>query len=292
MALVPSNPTYFLTPNCDFPANGLITLGSIIVHPKTPQKCLNHRENQRVEVPIEDVQESFKDNWEDTIKAARNNKATLWASFLQMILGFGTDVSVGITRESEDVYKFRRLETKFFEPDAAYIQKSMEAEGVTAYVTATRYKKPVYMVTGVKIARGASVTGKTLRQYEAKLNIGLDGTILTGVPVSGGPSVETTKTNERGVGFENGSDYVFAYRVVRIQLGKDGNMKGYKEYAKGAFFGADEDSDSKGGLIDWSIGQLGAGSEEVQNDAGISEVDEDGQLINVTLGSTRLFASA
>src|SRR5580700_1747438 len=122
MAAIPRIPTYFLAPNCDFPPDGLTALGSIIVDPKTPQKSLNHRNNQRVPVPADDLQESFKDNWEDAIRSARHNKITLWAGFLRMILGIGVDVSTGLKQGREDLYKFRRLETKYFEPDVAYIE--------------------------------------------------------------------------------------------------------------------------------------------------------------------------
>lgn len=284
MASIPSTPTYFLAPSCDFPADGLIALGSIIVHPKTPQKSLNHRDNQRVAVPADDLQESFKDNWEDAIKTARHNKVTLWASFLQMILGFGTDVSVGVKQGRDDIYKFRQLETKFFEPNAAYIENSLKAEGVVAYISATRFKKPVYMVTGVKVARGASVTSKTLNGYEAMLKAGIDGTTLTGVPISGGPKVETNSTKEQEVKFDNGSDYVFAYRVVKIQLSKDGNVKGHKDYVKGALFGTDEGMSNKEDLVGWGMEQLIGASEELQNNVVVSEAYEDGQTVIVAFG--------
>lgn len=229
MALVPSIPTYFLAPNCDFPPDGLISLGSIIVDPKTPQQSLNHRNNQRVKVSADDLQESFKDNWEDTIESVKHNKITLWTSFMQMILGISADLSTGLTHEKQDRYKFHRLETKYFEPDVAYIEESLKAEGVRAYISATRYKKPIYMVTGVKIARGASVLGKIVKASWGVLKAGLDATMLIGVPVSGGPQIERRSAKERGATFEHGSDYVFAYRVIKIWLKKDGNVKMQKQ---------------------------------------------------------------
>ncbi|KAH6670620.1 hypothetical protein B0J14DRAFT_429166, partial [Halenospora varia] len=222
-------PTYFLAPNCDFPPDGLIALGSIIIDPKTPQKSLNHRNNQRKPVPADDLQESYKDDWEDVIRSARHNRITLWMSFLQMILGVGADVSAGFTKGREDAYKFSRLETKYFEPDVAYIQESLKVESVKGYITATKYRKPIYMVTGVKIARGAEVSGRIIKEYTGMLKVGLDATMLTGVPISGGPAVETGKMKEREVGFGGGSDYVFAYRVVKIVLSRDGGVKKQKD---------------------------------------------------------------
>ena len=278
---MPSTPTYFLAPSCDFPPDGLIALGSIIVHPKTPQKSLNYRNNQRVAVPADDLQESFKDNWEDVIKSATHSKVTLWASFLQMILGVGADVSAGLKQGREDVYKFRRLETKYFEPDVAYIEDSLKGEGVKAYISATRYKKPIYMVTGVKIACGASVNGKTVKEYEGKLKVGLDATLLTGVPVSGGPRIETSSTKGREVKFDDGSDYVFAYRVVKIQLGKGGHVKEHKDFTKGALFSTDDGTSNEEDLAsgDWAVEDLVATSEELQGYDVVCEVHEDGEDI-------------
>ena len=279
MALIISTPTYFLAPHCDFPPDGLIALGSIIVNPKTPQKSLNSRSKQRVAIPADELHETFKDNWEDAIKTGRNDRVTLWTSFLQMILGLGADVSVGRKNGREDVYQFRRLETKYFEPDAAYIQKSLQQEGVQAYVSATRYQKPIYMVTGVKIARGAAVTSKRMIAYEGMLRVGLDATALTGVPISAGPGIQTLGRKERHVDFDGGSDYVFAYRVLKIRLRRDGSVKRLESFNKGALFGIDEDNGTQEELNTsfWTIEELDAASEELQGNDIVSQCDEDGQ---------------
>jgi hypothetical protein len=277
MATIPK-PTYFLAPHCDFPPDGLIALGSIIVNPKTPQKSLNYRNNQRVAVSANELQESFKENWEDVVKSASHNKITLWASFLQMIMGVGADISAGLKQGREDLYKFRRLETRFFEPGVAYIEESLKGEGVKAYISATRCKKPIYMITGVKIARGAMVTGKTVKSYQGMLKVSVGATALTGVPVSGWPKIDTSNTKERGVRFESSSDYVFAYRVVKIQLNKDSSVKRYEDYNKGAFFFVDEEKPvGEGDLVseDWDVEELVATSEEFQGSNTVSEVYED-----------------
>ena len=286
MALSTSTPTYFLAPHCDIPPDGLIALGSIIVNPKTPQKSLNSRSDQRVAIPADELQESFKDNWRDAIRSGRHHRVTLWTSFLQMILGIGADVSAGLTNGREDIYEFRRLETKYFEPDAAYIQKSLQKEGVQAYITATRHKKPVYMVTGVKIARGAAVRSKTMIEYGGMLRVGLDATSLTGVPISGGPQIEKSEMKERLVRFDSGSDYVFAYRVVKIHLRRDGSVKRLEDFNKGALFGVDEGDSTKEELDVgcWRVEELSAASEELQGNDTISKCYEDGQdVVTVTV---------
>jgi hypothetical protein len=253
----------------------------------TPQKSLNYRNNQRVAVPANELQESYKENWEDVMKSANHNKITLWASFLQMIVGAGADVSAGLGQGREQLYKFRRLETKCFEPDVAYIEESLKGEGVKAYISATRYKKPIYMITGVKIARGASATGKTAKGYEGMLKVGLDATMLTGVPVSAGPKIETSRSKERVVKFDNSSDYVFAYRVVKIQLRKGGDIKGHEDFVKEALFGVDEggtgSKERELAAGDWDVEELVDTSEELQGSNTIPEVYEDEEDVVVVV---------
>lgn len=279
MASIPHTPTYFLAPDCDFPPDGLIALGSIIVNPKTPQKSLNHRNNKRVAVPIEDLQEAFQDNWENIVKYSRHGKVTIWASFLQMVLGLGTDVGWGLEQGRQDLCRFSRLETRYFEPSTAYIEESLKGEGVQAYISATRYRKPIYMVTGVKIARGASVTGRTVKKHEGTVKAGFDATVLMGVPVSGGPLVEMSSSTEREVKFDNCSDYVFAYRVIKVRISKKGNVKRHKDFITGALLSMDERTCNKGNFMvcNWGVENLVATSEELKGSDIVSNAYEDGE---------------
>jgi hypothetical protein len=72
--------------------------------------------------------------------------------------------------------------------------------------------------------------------------------------------------------------------VVKIQLSKDGNVKGHKDYVKGALFGTEEGTNSEKDLVGWDMEQLIAASEELQNNAVVSEAYEDGQTVIVAFG--------
>jgi hypothetical protein len=269
-------PTYFLAPSCDYVPDSLICLGSIITDPLKPEKILN--KNARVPIPDREVEKPYKDNWQDTLEKLREHKVTLWASFLQMVLGIGGDVAATYKVVREDVYKFERLDTHFFVPDEEYVRRSLQSGGVRGYIDATKYRKPVFMVTGVKIARGATVTSKNVKECGGMLKIGVDGTMV-GAPVSGGPKVESTMTRTEKVEFGGSSDYVFAYRVVRIKLKRSGDVS-QDDYTKGAMFGLDcglEETAKEGLNHGWIVEVTDAEAEGSQNLWPSTSIYEDGE---------------
>jgi hypothetical protein len=54
------------------------------------------------------------------------------------------------------LYTFKKIDTEFFQPDKQYIKKSLKADEVGTFMKEEKYKTPVYMITGMKIARGAT----------------------------------------------------------------------------------------------------------------------------------------
>jgi hypothetical protein len=59
-------------------------------------------------------------------------------------------------------------------PTQAYVEKSMQAADVQDFIVRNRFKKPVYMIMGVKVATGAKVssmhtTGFDMRRQQATM---------------------------------------------------------------------------------------------------------------------------
>lgn len=68
------------------------------------------------------------------------------------------------------------------------------------------------------------------------------------MPVSGGPGVEAKVTRKNGTRWGGSSDFVFAFRVVRVFVGKKtGDVVGQEDYRKGAMLGRDDDGWEDGG---------------------------------------------
>jgi hypothetical protein len=76
---------------------------------------------------------------------------------------FGAELGMKYDKSSDDVYSINRIDTSFFVPSRAYLEASMGAEEVRAYLDACRWRKTLYIVTGLKIARGASVSSSKSR---------------------------------------------------------------------------------------------------------------------------------
>jgi hypothetical protein len=113
---------------------------------------------------------------------------------------------------------------------------------VRRFLDKSRYSKPVYVITGMKVARGAKVSSLRARAVRAETSAEVDGAgaavwgaMGAGVPVSGGPSVAGSKETRISAAWEGGSDFVFAFRVRKVVVArKTGDVKTEEDYKTGA----------------------------------------------------------
>lgn len=202
----------------------------------------------------------------------------VWARFLQVV-GIDAEASVKWDRSNGEIYKFEKLDTKFIDPGPAFVKESVLAPAVEEFIRQNNFKKPVYMITGVKIARGADVALTRSRESGTHLRAGVDGT-TAGAPATAGPEVTISSTNSETTRFGESFDFVFAYRLREIYYEK-GQVK-HKECNKGALQGTDDGSPEKADETSLSSPSLeisGLAEEDVSGeDLAIREdlaVDED-----------------
>lgn len=70
----------------------------------------------------------------------------------------------------------------------------------------------------------------------------MDGTVWSGgvVPVSGGPKAELTRSVKNGIHWENGGDFVLAFRVKKIKVARKTNeVRKVEDYKQGAMLGSE-----------------------------------------------------
>ena len=162
---------YFLAPTWDYPPNGPIALGNIIAKPSNPSQPLNA--TNRLPIPVDSlVQPSVKTDWEWVNDKLRQGKIGIWARFLQA-LGIAVDVGVSYDNSNEKTYAFDRMETSMFTPTEEYVEESMRAPGVVRFIEKSNYKKPVYMITGLRIVHGARVTSLKGKGHDAQFSVGV-----------------------------------------------------------------------------------------------------------------------
>jgi hypothetical protein len=127
------------------------------------------------------------------------------------------------------------METTQFSPTMPYLQRCLEAEGVRRFLQIARYRKPVYVITGLKVVTGAKADSLKTHSVGGNLALELDGTVWSGVPVSGGPGIEGKAGNTAGIKWTANDDFVFAFRVTKVIAGKTpGQVLKEEEYRKGA----------------------------------------------------------
>ncbi|MCJ1443063.1 MAG: hypothetical protein MMC23_003560 [Stictis urceolatum] len=227
--------SYFLCPHYDYPLppDSPIFLGSIISKPSLPESSLNSTARPSIASAI---YSSHKTNWELVRTRAFEGRLGIWAEFLQLS-GLGGDLGGEISRNSERGWKFERMDTEFFNPSAEMIEQQVASQTVQRYIVGGRFKRPVYMITGLKMVHGAKVGEKNSKGHGGNAKIGADLT-ATGAPVTVGPDVEYSVEKGQEVSFDGGSDFVFAYRLTRIKYKRKNLVS--EEYTKAALFSSDE----------------------------------------------------
>ncbi|KAG7289310.1 hypothetical protein NEMBOFW57_005677 [Staphylotrichum longicolle] len=229
-------PFFFYAPTWDFPPDGPIKLGNVLTSFKTPELPL-------YTAPPPTSDEVFlteKRQVEFSHEKLREGQFSILTKFLSF-LGAGVDLSASRSKSSEETMSFDRLETIQFFPREDYIRTCVEAGAVRRFLEKTRYNKPVYIITGLKVIRGASARTLAGRSVGGSLGVEIDGTFWSGgsVPVSGGPEISATVSRRQGTSWDGSSDFVLAYRVRKVKVSKKGAVRKAEDYTTGAMLGQD-----------------------------------------------------
>lgn len=229
--------TFFLCPTWDYHPDGPIQLGNIILSPNTPAEALNNPESLP---PAQDslFPPTTKTRVTWSKEKLRSGRYGLWTEFLSFITSPGVDVSVSHDSSAEHAYAFDVVDTTEFIPTLEYLARSMAAPAIVSFLEKSWFRKHVYMITALKVVRGARAKFALSRSLNARLKIGLDSP-LTGAPVNFGPEVQG-EWNDRESGlFDGSSDFVFAFRLRKVVVHRSGEIT-HAEYTKRAMYDADE----------------------------------------------------
>lgn len=107
------------------------------------------------------------------------------------------------------------------------------------YLEKCRYKKPVYVITGLKTVTGAAV--KTNKQSASANTVGVEVTMPGGdgmLNLTAKPQISAKKEAKSNMSWEDHSDFIFAYRVSKVWVKKGSILE--EDYTKGAMFGREE----------------------------------------------------
>lgn len=192
----------------------------------------------------------------------------VWARFIGIV---DIDLEGRSRKDISADYTCAEMETQYILPDINYLKARAADRNVEQVMKMRRggigYRRAVYMVTGVKIAKDLELSTGSGQERRFDVDASVDITSLSGGTASvgvGAGAGRTTgsqeQTNSRVVG-----DCVFAYQLSRLRYTGAGNKKELDTgpHRKGAFFNTDDDED---------VGERNIGDLEFLDDFGSLEM--------------------
>lgn len=202
-------PTYFLAPNWTFRPGGRIQIGNIIVDPLLPHKVLV-KPDEIIPLPTETAQES---NWQLATETIRSLSLNVWAAFLYTI---GVKVGASRLHVKSGQFTMDSLVTESIkdDPSEAYINALCENSQVRPFMRLDHLLcKPVYIVTGLKVAKGFRFSGVDNRSS----GITGDATAKVTAEVTTGGAVDASNSKALSDQFEADNDIIFAYQLMMVK---------------------------------------------------------------------------
>ena len=244
-------PTYHLAPNFSLgppDKGGELGLGMICEDLKSlgSERPLNT--DCHLHINDRDLYCHHKEGFSSTRAQMEKGEYGLWAKFAAQA-GIGGELSWATERTANDTYNFKSIDTIYFNPTRDYLHKSMNQPDMQDFVVGSGYK-PVYMITGLKIARSPAVKMKTSRKRILKGEIGLDQPGgIQGLEI--GPRFSHSKETHEDISFDESDDFIIGFRVRRLYYKRWCFWKPAElvdvVYVKGAtMLGADKDNGQAG----------------------------------------------
>ncbi|XDG05267.1 hypothetical protein ABKA04_004882 [Annulohypoxylon sp. FPYF3050] len=157
-------------------------------------------------------------------------------------LPLGPEVNIDHSKKTANVFAFDTVTTLEFEPTQEYVHEAIKAPVVQTWLREPRQRlAPVvslFLVTGIKLVKGSRIKYSTSQNRTITGNIGID------VPALGttlGPKGHWISTNDDETELNRESEFVFAFRVKRLKIGRRLKVEGYN---KGAFLTVDGEQEN------------------------------------------------
>ena len=211
MTSINPRPTYHLAPDLSIPPppKGPLHLGTVVtdLNELIP---LNYR--SRIAITEDEVFSDTKVGFTSTFAKLRSSEWGVWAKIFG-VEGFGGKLNWLHSRRNDETISVDRLETTFFNPSVDYMTQVLAVPNIKAYVESTQKKAPVFMVTGIKVAIGATLSKSKTEGDEA--NAGF-GAVKIALATDLGPKAGIKNVTTMGAGFEGSTSFVLGIRVRKI----------------------------------------------------------------------------
>ena len=143
---------------------------------------------------------------------------------------------------SEELY-CSSLETQYIVPSLDYITTALKAPSTLQYLRTHRLllrSTPLYMITGVKVARGASMLTQKLKKTGTHTQIGVNLAAFTAAPITVGGKTGLELGKAGRTTWDSEDDFVYAYRLRKLMVSRKGEIR-TQAYNKGAMLSVKKD---------------------------------------------------
>ncbi|KAL5089022.1 hypothetical protein Trisim1_006165 [Trichoderma cf. simile WF8] len=217
MSISPT-PSYHLCPDFPIPPppNGHLTLGTILPSLGLEGVLRPLNLNSVPDIPAEfkfpkDGPHSIT-NFTRTLKQLRTVKGSIWA---QLFSSGGPSEKFNFlsTRDDDETLTIADVQTTYIIPSEEYMKKALENDGVSLFINVTKMKVPVYMITGIKVAYGAKLSGLHSRIKNAS---GEANVTEPNSGISAGAEAGYESENTASTGFDGSTPFILGIRVRKI----------------------------------------------------------------------------
>lgn len=129
------------------------------------------------------------------------------------LVGVGAAAGVYYKKDKDDVLSCKTLDTVTFDPTTEYITRTMDLPEVKNFMQGSKFKAPVYLVTGLKIGRGASLRTSSSQDKGVKLDGGLSA---PGYPIEVGGEGGAHVRKKDGESWDGSTPFIVAFRVRKV----------------------------------------------------------------------------
>ncbi|KAF9775976.1 hypothetical protein IL306_005884 [Fusarium sp. DS 682] len=202
---------WIFTKACDFAPDGTLQLGQILAEPKDPAYVL--QPSGPLELPENmKVEHLTRENLNMQTNDEILGQFSAWAK-LGYVPAF-LKAKAAMTRSHDYVWHFDKLESYTTSPTRDYVIAAMKHGDVPESLKSFLFKRRVYMVTGVRVARGARMQ----RNDQSSMNVEIGGEMSNqDQAVALGSEAKLQGKTMESEDFDKSSDFVFAYRLNEVR---------------------------------------------------------------------------
>ena len=209
----PARKNWIFAPSQDYAYGGSLTLGQFLEDAYQPASALIS--GKQIEWDKDTRQDTgFKKDI--NIELEDHLTANFQAFCKATGVNIGGDMSAGKSSDSTTKWHLRKLDFEGFLPSLTYIKDALKSGDVPSKTQWWKARRRLYVVTGLRIARGSSMERR--EENSSNLNLGLQADASSqNVPVVGGLEGKRNHTQQQKESVGEISDFIFAYRLNEVR---------------------------------------------------------------------------